>query len=109
VFRGDYLIILGDLYWSHASPLNQPGKCYIKRVLPAEWQRQYYQERLGMDISQGCYPYITRKVLKEILALLKDDKWTPTERWMFETLRNSEKPAPDWVNEIVSKKAVTND
>ena len=74
-----------------------PEKTYIKRILPPPWQRAHYQERLGMDISQGCYATICKQVLKQILQLLKDEKWTPTERWMLETLRTSEQEPPAWV------------
>jgi hypothetical protein len=104
VFFGEYLIILGDLIWSHASPLGSPEKTYINRVVPATWQREYYQGRLGMDISSGCYDVLCGKVLKRIVHLLQDEKWTPTERWMLETLRDSEKEPPTWVTEITEAK-----
>ena len=89
---------MGDLKWSHASIPRLPEKAYIRRVLPPEWQRDYWQDRLGMDISDGCYEEICRKVAAQLINLLRDEKWTPTERWMLETLRDSEKPAPDWVS-----------
>ena len=97
---GDYLIITGDLFWSHASMPKLPERSYIRRVLPHEWQRDYYQERLGMDISDGCYDEICRAVYKQIVNLLRDEKWTSTERWMLETLRDSKKELPDWAVEV---------
>ena len=98
--RGEKFIIRRDLYWSHASIPCLPKKTYITRVLPQEWQRDYYQERLGIDLSEGCYNEICEKVIKKIVNLLRDDKWTPTELWRLEALRDSIKPVPDWVSEI---------
>ena len=101
---GQYLIVLGDLFWSHASKPNLPEKHYIKRVLPQAWQREYFQDRLGMDISNGCYDQICLSVGKKLVNLLKDDKWTSTEKWMIETLRDSGKELPGWVKEIKESK-----
>jgi len=98
--RGDYLIILGDFKWAQAHKPAMPEKSYIKRVLPHEHQRDHWQDRLGMDLSEGCYETLCGKVLKQIVRLLNDDKWNSTERWMLETLRDSEKAVPKWVAEI---------
>ena len=97
---GDHLIILGDLKWQLASIPTLPDKYYIRRVVPHEHQRDHWQERLGLDLSDGCYDALCSKVLKHIIRLLRDEKWSSTERWMLETLRDSEKPAPSWVNSI---------
>ncbi len=50
-----------------------------------------------MDISNGCYDALCFRVLKKVINLLKDDKWTSTERWMLETLRDSKREPPEWV------------
>jgi len=82
------------------------GKNYIKRVLPPEHQREHWQERLGMDLSEGCCDHLCEVVLKQVLTLLKDEKWSSTERWMLETLRDSKKPAPGWTEEVISAQEV---
>ena len=94
---GEYFIVMGDLFWPQAHKPKLPEHTYIKRILPPAHQREHWQERLGMDISAGCYEDLCGKVLKQIINLLRDEKWTSTERWMLETLRDSEKPAPEWV------------
>ena len=91
---------MGDFYWAQAHIPEMPEQFYIKRVLPQPHQRQHWQDRLGMDLSNGCYEDVCSKVLKQVLNLLKDDKWSNTERWMLETLRDSGKDAPEWVAEI---------
>ena len=58
-----------------------------------------------MDISDGCYNEICLKVGKQIINLLKDEKWTSTERWMLESIRDSGKSAPEWVEKIRKEKA----
>jgi len=75
-----------------------PEMHYINRVLPHLWQRDYWQERLGMELD-GCYASLCKSIKPKLHSLLKDDKWSSTERWMLETLANSEKPAPEWVSE----------
>ena len=101
--RGDYLVIAGDLIWSHAAVPLTPGKVYIRRILPPAWQRDHWQDRLGMDISDGCYDEICKTVRQEIDRLLNDEKWTSTERWMLETLRDSKKEPPTWVADLRKK------
>ena len=101
---GSHLIVLGDLKWQLASMPCLPDKYYIRRVVPHGHQRAHWQERLGLDLSRGCYDELCSKVLKHIIRLLGDEKWSSTERWMLETLRDSENPAPDWVNGIKGEK-----
>jgi hypothetical protein len=87
--RGDLyvagdLFVRGNLYWSHASiPKAKSIKC--KRVLPPEWQRDYWGKRLGISMD-GCYDDILARILPVLDDWLKLDKWTPTERWMLESL-----------------------
>jgi hypothetical protein len=83
-----------------------PTQYYIKRILPPEHQRQHWQERLGIDLGEGCYDNLCKKVLKNILQLLGDEKWSSTERWMLETLRDSEKELPEWVAEKAKESKV---
>ena len=97
--RGEYFVCQ-DLYWGQAHKPVLPEKNYIKRVLPPEHQRDHWQERLGMDLSEGCYEHLCKIVFKQVLNLLKDEKWSSTERWMLETLRDSKKPEPEWVEEV---------
>ena len=97
--KGDYLIIMGDLFWSHAHKPSMPTQTYIKRILPPSYQRDHWQERLGIDISEWCYDTLCGRALKRIPNLLKDEKWSSTERWILETLRDSESTAPGWVAE----------
>jgi hypothetical protein len=100
-FRGDRLIIMGDMFWSQAHKPEMPERSYINRVLPPWCQRNHWQDRLGIDISSGCYEDICEVVGNQILNLLKEKKWSATERWMLETLRDSKKQPPEWVSEIV--------
>jgi len=101
--RGERCIILGDLYWGQAHKPKMPEQTYIKRVLPPEHQRGHWQERLGLDLSEGCYAELCLTVLKHIIRLLNDEKWSSTERWMLETLWDSEGPTPDWVKAEIEK------
>ena len=101
---GEHLIIFGDLKWQLANKPAMPEKNYIRRVVPHEHQRDYWQDRLGIDLSDGCYDELCIKVFKQVSNLLREDKWSSTERWMLETLRDSENPAPGWVNDLLSKK-----
>ena len=101
--RGKYLIIKGDLFWAQAHKPEMPNKAYINRVLPPPHQRKHFQERLGFDISDGCYESIIKKALEQIRNLLNVTKWSSTELWMLETLALSTKKPPKWVAEIVSK------
>ena len=84
--RGN-LNVRGDLYWSHASmPKAKEIKC--KRVLPPAWQREYWGDRLGIDTSSPkCYDQIIDEIKPHLDEWLKLDKWTPTERWMLESLK----------------------
>ena len=97
-------MIFGDLKWQLANKPTMPEKNYINRVVPHEHQRYYWQDRLGIDLSDGCYNELCTKVFKQVVNLLREEKWSSTERWMLETLRNSKKPAPGWVSDILSKK-----
>jgi len=76
-----------------------PTQTHIKLILPPPYQRDHWQERLGIDISKGCYDTLCSRELKRITNLLKDEKWTSTERWILETLRDSESSVPEWVSE----------
>lgn len=55
------------------------------------------------------YDELCGKVLRQVVILLRDDKWSSTERWMLETLRDSEKAAPEWVTEQIKAKDENND
>jgi len=80
---GGYLDVGGDWYWSHASMPSVFGKMTHRRILPPSWQRDHWGERLGVDTS-GCYDEIIARL--DVHELLKQDKWTRTERWMLESL-----------------------
>jgi hypothetical protein len=80
-----------------------PEKAYIKRILPPAYQKDHWQDRLGIDFGEGCYEEISKKVLRKINNLLEDNKWSKTELWMLETLKKSESEMPDWVSEIKPK------
>jgi len=82
-----------------------PEETHISRVLPDCWQRQHWQDRLGIDLQGGCYEELCGLVLKQIGRLLRDDKWSATERWMLETLRDSEDPPPEWVQRVRAEAA----
>ncbi len=62
----------------------------IKHVLPMAWQRYYWQERFGniVDIENGCYDDVIKLIQPKLDTILALDKWTPTERWMLESLKN---------------------
>jgi len=71
-------------------------------MMPPEWQRQHYQERLGFELT-GCYEEIRATVGKKVFNLLKDDKFIPVERKMLECIRDYEKEVPEWVESLTNK------
>ena len=98
--RGEYFACT-DLYWSHASMPTLPERNFIRRVLPPMWQKNHWQERLGIRFGDGCYETIFESLLPKIAQLLGDSKWSTTERWMMETLRDNWKAKlPQWVTDI---------
>ena len=87
-FRGDAdfcgdAVFRGDLFWAFPS-MPKAESILVSRVLPPAWQREYWGDRLGVDVS-GCYDAIISRL--DLHALLLLDKWTRTERWMLETLQ----------------------
>jgi len=101
---GGNCAIFGTLYWSQMSKPVVNGKFFHRRVFPQAWQREYWQERLGMDISDGCYNTIIAAIMPELPKLLRRKTWTPTERWMLESLRLVNAEAPEWVEKMGADK-----
>ena len=86
-------VMHGDLIWSHAAPPRIKGRWFHRRILPPAWQRDYWAKRLGVDMT-GCYDEIIARL--DVDDMLTQDKWTPTERLMLESLKLADKPVPDW-------------
>jgi hypothetical protein len=80
---GGNLAVRGDWYWSHAAMPLVGGRMTHNRVLPPAWQRDFWDKWLGVDAS-GCYDDVIARL--NIPALLKDPKWSETERWMLKSL-----------------------
>lgn len=101
--KGEYFIVAGTLFWSHISMPKIPEKHYIKSFMPQAWQKEHCVERLGFSLD-GCYEEIRKTVGRKIFNLLADNKWLPVERKMLESIRDYEKPAPEWVADIIKAK-----
>ena len=73
----------GILYWSL---INMPNCRRVEavKIRPAPHQRNYWQERLGIKLS-NCWAEIEKTIVPQLPRLLSDDKWTPTERWILES------------------------
>lgn len=86
--------------WAQASKPKFGGRFWARGVFGAAWQREYYAQRLGIKID-GCYQDIGDKLHHEAKKLLRSKKWTPTERWMLETLRdNWQSEPPMWAKSL---------
>lgn len=83
---GKGIIKCGILYW-RLMCLPKAGKIIVKKVRPDDFLREYWEERLGIKL-EGCWREIEEQlapILCKIPELLKDPKWTPTERWIIES------------------------
>jgi hypothetical protein len=76
----------GILYWClMCMPVTK--KIVAEKIRPDECCREYWQERLGIELT-GCWDEIEKTLapyLEKIPEILKDPKWTPTERWIIES------------------------
>ena len=74
------------LYW-RLMCMPKVAEMTIGKVRPDALMREYWQTRLGIMLV-GCWNDIEKQLaphLDKIPELLKDPKWTPTERWIMES------------------------
>ena len=103
---GGDCIIFGTLYWGSLLLPEIGGRFYHNLVLTPvlECYREYWQSRLGMNLSEGCVDEIIAKVRPELPKLLRSRKWTPVERLMLESLKEQEhQQFPEWVIVLARK------
>jgi hypothetical protein len=87
--KGD-IISKGDikckiLYWSHFSIPKIDGTLTCDYILPQPWQKDYVEERLGIEIN-CCYDEVIEELKPKVKKLLKLKKWLPIERMMLESI-----------------------
>lgn len=96
---GDYFIV-ELLSWSHMAMPALPTQAYIGRVYPPNWQKDHWQARFGINIDEIIHDEeIQPGLLQRIKMLLKEGRWSSTERWMLEILRDSNDEVPMWIIE----------
>ena len=73
-------------FWSfqYEPPFVTKGKIY-----PTVSSRDYWSERLGIDLTDKCYKNIAELIVPKIPELLKLDKWTKCERRILESWNNA--------------------
>jgi len=108
LYCGGNCAVSGDLLWSHASTPDVTGRFFHRLILPQEWQRAHWQERLGLDLGSGCYDEIVALVLPELPRLLRRKCWSSTERLILESLRLAVLDEPAWVTEMRASKEAAN-
>jgi len=81
---GGYMVC-GILYWRlMCMPHVLKDKLAVAKVRPDVVCREYWAERLGMELV-GCYNNIERALSERLPELLQREDWTPTERWILES------------------------
>ena len=78
-------MVCGILYWRlMCMPHVLKDKLAVAKVRPDVVCREYWAERLGMELV-GCYNNIERALSERLPELLQREDWTPTERWILES------------------------
>jgi hypothetical protein len=78
----------GILYWHSISAPRIRGKFEHKLILPPEWQRQHYADRLGMSLDGLCYKKIVEAIKPRVAEFLARPGLLPIEIMMLESIRD---------------------
>ena len=75
-----------DKIYPHLSVPNITGTLTCTRVVPAEWQRRHWSQRLGVELNAGdCYDAIGKKLADRLPEWLSQTHWLPVERMILES------------------------
>lgn len=78
------MVVRGYLVWSHLTLPKAQELVLCKGVVPAEWQRDHWADRLNVSLS-GCYDEIVAELTPMLPEFLARTDLAPVERFILES------------------------